>query len=187
MTASMSAATPTALVRTRNVWLRPSIGIAIASRMAKMIVSRPFGVLKNRIVTREASGRMPLQRWGHQQAFDAVPLQESKPLIGAEREGRCCERIGEHRSLRDDGHAGERGCGRSCPRIDDVMFVTVAGTTPLVVPRSADGAIGHADGVDERAIAARMTDPDGPRGAVRPASSNEEVAARVDSEVGEPR
>ena len=102
MTASISAATPIALARTPDVWLMPSIGNAIASRITKTIVSRPFGVLKNRIVTRKASGRVPLQRWRHQQPFDAVTLQQSNPLVRTERERR--------------GRKAHRRASRSAPR-----------------------------------------------------------------------
>ena len=127
---------------------------------------------------------MPLQRWRHQQPFDAVTLQQSNPLVRTERERRSRKRIGEHRGRRHDCDAGQHGCVPPAPRIDDVIS-TAACTSTFVVARRADRAVRDADGVDELAIASRMPDAYGPGRAIDATSSEEQVPARVDGEAGE--
>src|SRR5204862_748417 len=138
MTASIAAAAPMALMRTATVGRMSATGIAIASRISRTIVSRPFGVLKNRIVTREVSRGVPLERRRQEQPFDAVALQQSNPFVGTERE-RCCGKcVGGHRGRRNNGDARDGHSVRSRPSIEDVRLA--AGATALVVAGRADGA-----------------------------------------------
>ena len=59
------------------------------------------------------------------------------------------------------------------------------GGSALIVARSAHGPVGHANGVNQFVVAARMTNADGPRLAVRVEATEIEVATGVDGKIGE--
>src|SRR4051812_40340101 len=108
----------------------PSTGIASASRIRRTIVSSPFGVLKNRIVTRKVPGRVAIERGRYEQPVNAVAFEQRDAVRGTKYEGGGRERIREQGRGRQHGHAGERGGISAVSRIDDVAGVAVA--APLV-------------------------------------------------------
>ena len=70
--------------------------------------------------------------------------------------------------------------------VDGIENVVVCGfgwSAALVVAGRAYGAIGDANGIDEFAVAAGVTDADGPGLVIRIATAQIEIAAGIDGEV----
>src|SRR5262245_56705622 len=99
--------------------------------MSRMIVSRPFGVLKNRTMTWEASSLVTFERRREQEALDAVTLQQPQSLMWPQRKRRRREDVGEHGVRPDDTDAGELSRGAHRSRIEEVT--AAVGPAALVV------------------------------------------------------
>ena len=63
------------------------------------------------------------------------------------------------------------------------MTFLVGGSPPFVIARGTDRAVGNAERIDQFVVAARMADSNGPRLAVWVASSEIEIAARIDRKI----
>src|ERR1051325_5727731 len=128
--ASTIAADAVALTRTTADCRMPATGIASASRIPRMIVSSPFGVLKNRICTAEASGLEPFERRRDEQPLDVVLLEQRDAALRPEDERGRGERVRQHCRLGDDGDARDIGYGHLRRRPEDVRPAVPA--APLV-------------------------------------------------------
>src|ERR1035437_1497855 len=86
----------------------PWPGAAMATRITRMMVSRPFGVLKNFLALRhmrQASRFVPLQLRRHDQPVHAHAIQELDAVFRAKHKCGRCQRIRQHRPGRDHGRA----------------------------------------------------------------------------------
>src|SRR5262249_33435769 len=183
---SIAMAAATAPARLGPAWRTPTDGRAKPSIARRMRRSSPFGVRKKRAAAsspRSATaktGRLePLERRRDNEAIDAVAPQQPQPLIGTEHERRGCQRVGQHRARRDDGHARRAGCRLAGTRIEQVM---IAAGTPLVVARGAHRLVRRAEPVDNRAVKPGMTDADRPGLAARAVAADVQIAAGIDDE-----
>ena len=107
-----------------------------------------------------------------------MPFEQAQTLRRPEHERGGAERIGHHRTGRDDGDARDGAWRRIESGIDDVPRA-------FVVAGRADSRVGDPQRVENRPIRARMANADGPGFAVGIASAEIEIAARIDREVAE--
>src|SRR5439155_25080262 len=107
ISASINPATITAIESPGATTPMPSAGAAIATRIARMTMSSPFGVLKNlrmsRILSRMAETwrfiAFELRR--HDQPVHSQPIEELNAFEGTEHEGGRRDRIRQHRGRSD--------------------------------------------------------------------------------------
>lgn len=121
---------------------------AAMMRIGRTIVSRPFGVRKNRRHVSEplrlcavASDMMHVadcelvQRRGHKERVNAMPFGERNGIGTPESKRGSCKRVGDHRRLRDHCHAGERQCrtarARCCSEVAPCPTTCIVTTVPI--------------------------------------------------------
>src|SRR5579862_2812758 len=84
-------------------------GAAKTTKITRIMVSRPLGVLKKFLALRrmtQTSRFIALQFWSHNQPVHAMAIQKLDAGFRTKHKCGRCESIGQHRSGRDHRHAG---------------------------------------------------------------------------------
>src|SRR5579862_8422264 len=116
MTASARPPTTVAVPSPLATARTPSPRVAIATRIVRMMSSRPFGVLKKFLSLRSMAQPfrlVPLEFRRHDHSVRTHAVEELNTFFGPEHEGSGCQSIGQHGSRSHYGRTRHRFGWRS--------------------------------------------------------------------------